>query len=362
MAAAYIATFAENRNAPAEITLTTRRVLARSRCGSASWTRNTGPRRFTSNDFCQASGVNSPSGCVERVGRVVDDDVDAAEPVDGALDETRAARRGRPCASARRAPRRPSATRCASVSAHASALRLATTTLAPGGHEAFGDRAADAPRPAGDDRDAAAQVEQRSQCGLVHGCSLPGREVNVRRHVDDCDHRFGGRHRPRDARAARTGRPPVIGVDVRDAEVIADLSTADGRATMVDRDARRVRRRARRSRRGRGHDERRARDPGELLRRGRRARRPATRAGQRNRRARRRHQLELDHDDTRAARVDRGRVPRRRRGARAGRSRAPATRTATRLEARARRAGSAARGHRPTGSAPASASTRSARA
>ena len=44
----------------------------------------------------------------------------------------------------------------------------------------------------------------------------------------------------------------VIGVDVRDAEVIADLSTPAGRAAMVDAVGRRVRRRARRARRGAG--------------------------------------------------------------------------------------------------------------
>ena len=54
----------------------------------------------------------------------------------------------------------PMARRCASVSAHASALRLATTTLAPARDEAFGDGAADAASPAGDDRDATGQVEQ----------------------------------------------------------------------------------------------------------------------------------------------------------------------------------------------------------
>src|SRR4051794_32808729 len=54
-AAAYIATFGEKRNAPAEMTFTTAPCPLASRCGNASWTRNTGPRMLTSNDFAHAS-------------------------------------------------------------------------------------------------------------------------------------------------------------------------------------------------------------------------------------------------------------------------------------------------------------------
>ena len=107
----------------------------------------------------------------------------------------------------------------------------------------------------------------------------------------------------------------VIGVDVRDAEVIADLSTPAGRAAMVDavgaacdgmldglvagagimgEDAV-----------GRGD---------QLLRRGRDPRRAAPAPAERSRPERGRDQLELDHDDTRAARRARRRAPRGRRG------------------------------------------------
>ena len=43
----YMATFAEKRNAPAEITLMIDALGLSVRYGSASCTRNTGPRRFT---------------------------------------------------------------------------------------------------------------------------------------------------------------------------------------------------------------------------------------------------------------------------------------------------------------------------
>ena len=147
LAAPYIATFAENRNAPAEITLTIAACSLRSRCGSAACTRNTGPRRLTSNDFCHASGVNCAERLRQRVGRVVDDDVDAAEAVDGALDERGARRRARPCASGpptrRRRPSETAEVRFG-LARRPSALRLPTTTLAPPHDEALGDRPTDA--------------------------------------------------------------------------------------------------------------------------------------------------------------------------------------------------------------------------
>ena len=130
-AAEYIATFGDAMNPPAESTLITDAYALAVRYGSAYCTRNTGPRRFTPNDLSHASGVNWPSGSVSDVGGVVHDDVDAAEPVDGGVDQ-----RLQPVevAHVRGHPERlaaQSSVRWASVSAHASALRLATTTLAP---------------------------------------------------------------------------------------------------------------------------------------------------------------------------------------------------------------------------------------
>ena len=137
----------------------------------------------------------------------------------------------------------------------------------------------------------------------------------------------------------------VIGVDVRDAEVIADLSTPAGRAAMVDavgaacdgkldglvagagimgEDAV-----------GRGH---------QLLRRGRDPRRAASPPAERSRPERGRDQLELDHDDTRAARQARRRAPRGRRAGRARGHRRRAGRVRVpRVEARARALGAAPR-------------------
>ena len=52
---------AENMKAPAEMMLSTAACSERSRWGSAACTRNTGPRRLTSNDLAHASGVNEPA-------------------------------------------------------------------------------------------------------------------------------------------------------------------------------------------------------------------------------------------------------------------------------------------------------------
>ena len=67
LAPEYIAVGTENRNAPAEITLTIDAPGLASRWGSASCTRNTGPRRFTSYTLDHASTVNSPTGWVNAV-------------------------------------------------------------------------------------------------------------------------------------------------------------------------------------------------------------------------------------------------------------------------------------------------------
>ena len=61
----------------------------------------------------------------------------------------------------------PSPTRCASVSLTRLGLAARDDDLGAGRHEPLGDRAPDAPRPAGDDRDATGQVEQRRQLFLV---------------------------------------------------------------------------------------------------------------------------------------------------------------------------------------------------
>jgi hypothetical protein len=57
LAIEYIDVFAANRKAPAEMTFSTAAWALSSRWGSASWIRNTGPRRLTSIDLVQASGV-----------------------------------------------------------------------------------------------------------------------------------------------------------------------------------------------------------------------------------------------------------------------------------------------------------------
>ena len=87
----------------------------------------------------------------------------------------------------------PIAVRCASVSAQASALRLATTTLAPAAHETLGHGPADAAGAAGDDRDPTAQVEQGLQLPLVHGPGIYVRGWRHQRCSGGCDGRRAGR-------------------------------------------------------------------------------------------------------------------------------------------------------------------------
>ena len=95
----------------------------------------------------------------QRVRGVVHDDVDTAEAVDRALHEIV---QRIEVSGVRRDTQR--------VAAHRAQMRLGFGTrvglaardddLGPRAHEPFGDRAADASGPAGDDRDASAQIEQ----------------------------------------------------------------------------------------------------------------------------------------------------------------------------------------------------------
>jgi hypothetical protein len=130
LAAAYMATCGENRKAPAEITFTTAAHGLFERCGSASCTRNTGPLRFTANDFSNASGVKAPSGCVSALAALLTTMSRRPKRVTVASTSARTGASsprcvGTPIAS----PPRDSS--CAAVSAHASGLRLATATRAP---------------------------------------------------------------------------------------------------------------------------------------------------------------------------------------------------------------------------------------
>ncbi len=130
LAAPYIETFEEARKAPAEITFSTAACSLRWRCGRAAWIRNTGPRRFTSNDFCHASGVNWPSGWVSALAALLT--TMSTPPKRSTVRSTSAWRASRsPMWVATPSAWPPRPTRWASVSAHASGLRLATTTLAP---------------------------------------------------------------------------------------------------------------------------------------------------------------------------------------------------------------------------------------
>ncbi len=75
-------------NAPTEIMFTTAACGLAFRCGSAACTRNTGPRRFTSCDFANASARHLAQRLGQGVGGVVHHDVDAAELVDRALHQS----------------------------------------------------------------------------------------------------------------------------------------------------------------------------------------------------------------------------------------------------------------------------------
>ena len=166
-AAPYIATFAENRNAPAEITLTIAACSLFSRYGSAACTRNTGPRRFTSNDFCHASGVNSPSGWVSALAALLTTMSIAPNrsTVRATISSTPASSPmcvGTPNASA------PSARRCASVSDARVGLAAADHHVGAPAGQALGHGPPDPAGPAGDDRDAIPHVKQCFELLNVH--------------------------------------------------------------------------------------------------------------------------------------------------------------------------------------------------
>ena len=65
--AAYSGIVPANMNAAGEIRLSTAACSLAVRCGSASWTRNSGPVTLTASDFCHASGVISPNCCSSDV-------------------------------------------------------------------------------------------------------------------------------------------------------------------------------------------------------------------------------------------------------------------------------------------------------
>ena len=127
--AAYMATSGEKMNAPTDTTFSTAAV-GRRRNGRACWTRNTGPRRFTSNDLAQASVVNAPNGWARALAALLT--TTSMAPNSSTVRSTRRWSWstspmwvGTPMAVP------PSPRRCSAARWHASALRLATTTDAP---------------------------------------------------------------------------------------------------------------------------------------------------------------------------------------------------------------------------------------
>ena len=83
----YIDSIGAKMKAPTDTMFSIAACLLAFRCGSASCTRNTGPRRFTSYDLVNASTVICPQRLGQWIGRIVHHHVDAAELVDGALHE-----------------------------------------------------------------------------------------------------------------------------------------------------------------------------------------------------------------------------------------------------------------------------------
>src|SRR5262249_35864177 len=143
--APYVAMNGEGRNAPAEITLMTAAAGLSRRWGSASWTRKTGPRRFTSIAFSYAAGVKVPRSSRSGVAALFT--TMSSRPSSSTVRRTSAAIASRsptwvgtPIASP------PMARSAPSVSAHASGFRLATATPAPA---AANPSALDRPIPRG---------------------------------------------------------------------------------------------------------------------------------------------------------------------------------------------------------------------
>ena len=121
---------AAKSHAPADTTLTTEACSEASRCGNASWIRNTGPRMFTSTDLANALLAERADRLGQRVRRVVDHDVHPTEAIDrhvhqttNVIERTHVARDPHGIEAERR--------ELGFVAAHASALRLATTRRAP---------------------------------------------------------------------------------------------------------------------------------------------------------------------------------------------------------------------------------------
>ena len=141
------------------------------RWGNASWTRNTGPRTLTSTDLAKPASVNAPTGSARALAALF---ITTSMPPNRSTAAATSARtsssdpmwQGTPIASA------PAATRASAVSAQASALRLATTTLAPAAGEPLGHRPPDPPRPTRDDGNPAVEAEQLVNVH-AHPLSLP---------------------------------------------------------------------------------------------------------------------------------------------------------------------------------------------
>src|SRR4029453_8974715 len=130
LAATYIDTNVPWVNAPALITLTTAACPLARRWGSASCTRNTGPRRLASNDFAHASAVIEPSGRASALAALFT--TTSTPPNAATVVPTSAARPSRSptwVGTASAVP--PAAAISVAPASQASALRLATTTLAP---------------------------------------------------------------------------------------------------------------------------------------------------------------------------------------------------------------------------------------
>ena len=161
----------EKMNAPTDTTFSTAACGLAFRCGSASCTRNTGPRRLTSNDLVNASTVIDPERLGQRVRGIVDHHIDAAELVDGALHQ---------CSEV---------LDVADVRRHADRLAAEVTQMRGGlvaglgfaaGHddartgedEPLGEREADAAGAAGHDDGAVGHVEETVKCCAVHAGQL----------------------------------------------------------------------------------------------------------------------------------------------------------------------------------------------
>ena len=166
-AAAYIAVLAEKRKAPADTTFRTAALPDASRCGSARSTRKTGPAQVGAQRLLPRVDREMAEGQGQRVRRIVDDDVQPAELVDGPVDE---GVDGVDVAHVRR-----HADGLAALGPQVRFHRRAGVGLAArdrdlrsGRQQALGDGVADPPRAAGDDRDSARQVVQRAEFGAVH--------------------------------------------------------------------------------------------------------------------------------------------------------------------------------------------------